>query len=122
VQLRVLVVDDNVDTADALAYLVRAYGHSTQLAYDGEQALRVAQDFCPHVILLDIGLPVLDGYEVAKLVRQQLPETEIVAISGVLDRDLSLEAGMSDHFVKPVDFDAVLDLLLKVQRKLAGIP
>jgi DNA-binding response OmpR family regulator len=118
--LRVLVVDDNTDTAEALAYLVRAYGHVTRLAYNGEEALSVAQEFLPDVMLLDIGLPLLDGYAVAKMIRRRSPETEIIAITGVHDRELSLQAGMSDHFQKPIDFEAIVGVLSRVQSRLAN--
>jgi signal transduction histidine kinase/DNA-binding response OmpR family regulator len=109
---RVLVVDDNTSAADGLAVLLRLSGHEVQLAHDGETALEAAGTFRPDVILLDIGLPGVDGYEVARRLRAQPASREVmlVAISGYgQDDDLerSRQAGFDHHFIKPVDFSTL---------------
>lgn len=115
--LRVLVVDDNVDTAESMTMLVEMLGHTVKTEHDGNSALRAAFDFRPDVVLLDIGLPGLNGYEVASRIRQQpsLNNTVIVAITGYgheSDRQLALQAGIDHHLVKPVDFERVRRILL----------
>ena len=82
--LRVLVVDDNVDAAETLAMLLKASGHEVRTAHNGPTALEAALDYRPNVVLLDIGLPGLDGYEVAKRIRQQpvLHDIVLVAMTG----------------------------------------
>lgn len=105
-QLRILVVDDNVDIADSLAMLLRAAKHMVRIAYDGSAAINVAMDFQPDVIFLDIGLPHVDGNEVAKYVRREpiLRKTTLVALTGygqVADRERSMAAGFDHHLTKP---------------------
>ena len=105
---RVLVVDDNVDLAQTLSEIVLRWGHETQLAHDGLKALEVAEQFKPNVVLLDLGLPGLDGYEVARRLRQLeiTRRARIVSVSGFglqADRERSKAAGFDEHFVKPVD-------------------
>jgi PAS domain S-box-containing protein len=105
---RVLVVDDNSDAASALEALLRSLGHETRVAYDGLQALRLAREFLPDVVLLDIGMPGLDGYEVARRLRalKSQSKVKIVAVTGwgqEADRQRSKEAGFDVHLVKPVD-------------------
>jgi PAS domain S-box-containing protein len=113
---RVLIVDDNVDAADSLGMLLREWGCDVQLANDGQSAIRAARLRSPDVVLLDIGLPGMDGFEVARRLRRA-PELEnvlIIAVTGYgseLDRQRSLEAGFDHHLAKPVDFDALRDLL-----------
>ncbi len=123
--LRVLVVDDNVDTAATLAMLVRESGHDVRIAYDGSSVLEAALDFRPDVILLDIGLPGLNGYEVGKQIRQQpaLQNTVLVALTGYgqeNDRQSSQEAGFDHHLVKPGDFGKVLQILTTVSESPAA--
>ena len=113
---RVLVVDDNVDQADTTAVLLRVSGHDVRVAYSGPAALEVAVEYRPDLALLDIGLPGMDGYEVARWLRQQpsLQHTVLVAVTGYgqeSDREQSREAGFAHHLVKPVrpeDLQAVL--------------
>jgi PAS domain S-box-containing protein len=105
---RVLVVDDNVDAARSLSMLLQAFGHEVCTAHDGQAALETAASFHPQVVLLDIGLPKLDGYEVARRLRCQpgLEKALLVALTGYGqegDRRRSEEAGMDWHLVKPVD-------------------
>jgi len=113
---RILVVDDNVDSADSLAMLLRLHGHDAQVVHDGLDAVEVALRTLPEVVLLDIGLPRLNGYEVARRIRlsPQGRQTRLVAITGwgqAEDRKLSSAAGFDEHFVKPVDYERLLALL-----------
>jgi CheY-like chemotaxis protein/two-component sensor histidine kinase len=110
--LRVLVVDDNLDAAEMLAEWLSAVGHSVRVAADGPTALEIAADFKPDVALLDIGLPVMDGYEVARRLREQpgCAKMRLIALTGYgqeSDHDRSRRAGFEDHLVKPVDLDAI---------------
>lgn len=105
---RVLVVDDNVDAATALGMLLESLGHDTRIANGGLQALEIAAEFHPDIVLLDIGMPGLDGYEVAKRLRALDPRhtVRIIAVTGWgqdTDREKSQEAGFDLHLVKPVD-------------------
>lgn len=108
---RVLVVDDNVDAADMLAEAIRALGHDVRLAHDGPSAINVAESFAPEVVFLDIGLPGMDGYEVAlRLRRPPLAPMTLVALTGYgrdADKLRAREAGFDRHLVKPVDIDVV---------------
>jgi PAS domain S-box-containing protein len=120
--LRVLVVDDSVDTAQTLATLLKMSGHDIRTAHTGPTALEVAIDFRPNVVLLDIGLPGLNGYEVAKRLRQQpvLHGIVLVAMTGYgqeTDRQRSQEARFDHHLVKPADFGKVQEILATVAEK-----
>jgi len=113
---RVLVVDDNTDTANGMARLLRFSGHEVRVAQNGEAALHVARDYRPEVMLLDIGLPGMDGYELASALRQEewSKESVLIAVSGYGEekaRDRSKEAGFQHHLVKPVNFDTILALI-----------
>ena len=117
--LRVLVVDDNVDTVTTLALLVTESGHDVRTAYDGSTVLEAALDYRPNVVLLDIGLPGLNGFEVAKQLRQQpaLQNAVLVAMTGYggeSDLQRSFAAGFDHHLVKPGDFGKVLQILATV--------
>ncbi|MFM0554701.1 ATP-binding protein [Paraburkholderia sediminicola] len=106
-QRRILLVDDNADAADALAELLRSYGHSVRTAYDPVAALAEAHVFRPDVSVLDIGLPVMDGYELARRLRAELDSSPcvLVALTGYgqkADHERSYEAGFDHHFVKPL--------------------
>jgi CheY-like chemotaxis protein len=120
--LRVLVVDDNVDTVTTLAALVKESGHDARTAYDGPAVLEAALDYRPNVVLLDVGLPGLNGFEVAKRLRQQpaLQDAVLVAMTGYgreSDRQRSREAGFDHHLVKPGDFGKVLEILATASEK-----
>jgi CheY-like chemotaxis protein len=107
-----------------LALLVNECGHDARTAYDGSSVLEAALDYRPHVVLLDIGLPGLNGFEVAKQLRQQpaLQNVVLVAMTGYGregDRQRSQEAGFDHHLVKPGDFGKVLQILASVSELLA---
>ena len=113
---RVLVVDDNVDAATTLEVLLRSLGHDTRVAHDGVRALEIAREFRPEVVLLDIGMPGMDGYEVARRLRgmNHGQTFRIVAITGWgqdTDRTRSREAGFDMHLVKPVDLGVLARVL-----------
>jgi PAS domain S-box-containing protein len=113
-QRRVLVVDDNHDAADTLTLWLDVHGHTTRTVYGAEAALEVVAGFAPDVVLLDLGLPGMDGFEVARRIRRQHPSIRLVALSGygqARDRERSAAAGFDAHAVKPVDMDE-LDRLL----------
>ncbi len=116
---RILVVDDNEDSANVLGrMLTRLYGQEVEVAHDGPSALILAKEFRPEVILLDIGLPGMDGYEVASRFRV-MPGFETVTLMALTgwgqegDRQRSHKAGFDQHLVKPVDPEAILELLTK---------
>ena len=114
-RIRILIVDDNVDAAESLGMILRAAGQDVWLAHDGENALAVAMAHPPQVVLLDIGLPLLDGYEVAKRLRRQtgLADVVIVAITGY-DRDMTSSASFDYHLLKPVDLIAMRNIIATV--------
>jgi signal transduction histidine kinase len=114
--LRILVVDDERISAASLGKLLRVKGHEIRTAYDGFEAVRVADEFRPDVVLLDIGLPKMNGYEVARRMRQQPwgRGVVLIALTGwgqEADRQRSKDAGFDHHLVKPVDLSALLQLL-----------
>ena len=115
-KLRILLADDNVDFVSSLAILLEAGGHEVAVTHDGVQALEIAPRFSPDLCFLDIGLPRLHGYDLARRLRA-LPETRVsflVAISGwgqPEDKQRSREAGFDHHLAKPVDFEQIRDLL-----------
>jgi CheY-like chemotaxis protein len=105
---RVLVVDDNVDAADSIGKILAAFGHQVRCEYDGPCALAAARDYRPEVVLLDIGLPGMDGYEVARKLREidELKGVLIIAVTGYgqeEDRRRSRASGFNEHLTKPVD-------------------
>src|SRR5690606_29101423 len=113
---RILVVDDNQDAADSLAQLLSLRGHDVHTAYDGHAAIAAAAELEPDAVLLDIGLPGLDGHEVARQIRERRPEPRplLVALTGwgqETDRRDSAAAGFDHHLVKPVDLGVVEELL-----------
>ena len=113
---RVLVVDDNTDSAESLSLLLELMGHTVRTAHDGEQALAEAEAFRPELVLMDIGMPRMDGYEAARRLRELAWGTEVVlvALTGWgqdEDKRRSEEAGFDHHLIKPVD-PAALEALL----------
>ncbi|HEY5935263.1 MAG TPA: ATP-binding protein, partial [Kofleriaceae bacterium] len=111
---RVLVVDDNEDAANLLGEIARMRGHDVVIAHNAQTALEAIGTFQPQVAVLDIGLPVMDGYELATHVRSRFPDCRLIALTGYgqdKDRDRSLSAGFTAHLVKPVKVDTLLALL-----------
>jgi signal transduction histidine kinase len=112
---RVLIVDDNVDSAVTLSWLLADHGYSAHVAHDGMRALQVAQDLRPDILVLDIGLPGIDGHELARRLRAQgFSSALMVAISGYAresDIEASLASGFNVHFAKPVDLDKLMATL-----------
>ena len=113
---RILVVDDNRDAATTLTKLLRRRKHEVETVFDGEEAVRKAGEFDPEVVLLDIGLPKINGYEAAEQIRRQSPREDLVliALTGwgqAEDRRRASEAGFTHHLVKPVMFEELLSLL-----------
>ena len=116
---RILVVDDNEDSAASLAMLLELNGHQVETAYDGLEAVEAAAAFCPDVVLLDIGLPKLNGFEAARRIREQQGDRDLVlvALTGLgqdEDRRRSEEAGFDSHMVKPVDYAILTQLLAEL--------
>jgi CheY-like chemotaxis protein len=131
----ILIVDDNKDAAEWLATLLNLNGHETHVAHAGITAIETAQRVRPDAVLLDIGLPGLDGYEVCRRIRQQPwgKGLALIALTGwgqEEDRRKSKEAGFDTHLVKPVDEDVLTDLLAALpsrgdpgsERATAGLP
>jgi signal transduction histidine kinase/ActR/RegA family two-component response regulator len=120
---RILVVDDNRDTASSCARLLKSMNHEVQTAYDGLAALETARAFRPSVIFLDIGLPGMNGFEVARTLRGEGFASEvIVAVSGYgqpEDRERSRQAGFDDHLVKPVHQDSLVSVLQRYAERQA---
>ncbi len=119
---RILVVDDNVDAADMLGELLGIDGHNVVVAYSGAQALARAAEFLPAFVFLDIGLPDMNGYQVATKMRQMpaLENTVLIALTGYgqpRDRDLAMNAGFDEHIVKPIDFAKVTSLNLHTRTR-----
>jgi CheY-like chemotaxis protein len=115
-KLRVLVVDDNQDIVESLAMLLKISGHEVATARDGLQAIELAERFRPNVVLLDIGMPGLDGHDTCRMFRRQAwgKDIKIFALSGLgSEQDLlkSQQAGFTDHLIKPVDPDELIRLL-----------
>jgi CheY-like chemotaxis protein len=105
---RVLIVDDNQDATEMMSALLEGYGHQTRVAYDGPHALELAHEFEPHIVFLDIGLPELDGFQVARRMRKipACAEIPIIALTGYAlesDRQRALQSGFSAHLAKPAD-------------------
>jgi DNA-binding response OmpR family regulator len=123
--LRILVVEDNQDAAQGLALLLRKQGHSVEAVNWGHSAVETAALFRPDVALIDIGLPDISGYEVAKEIRQQLGDTVVLiamtAWDWAADRKRAREAGFDEHLRKPVNFTTLAqrlsDLDAKIPRK-----
>jgi PAS domain S-box-containing protein len=118
--LRILVVDDNRDGADSLAMMLKIMGNETRTAYDGEEAFMAAVAFRPDVMLLDIGLPKLNGYEVCRRIREHSGGKEIVIIAQTgwgqdEDRQRTHDAGFDYHMVKPVDPRSLMKRLAELQ-------
>ncbi|MCO6430289.1 MAG: PAS domain S-box protein [Deltaproteobacteria bacterium] len=121
--LRILVADDNLDSADSLAMRLRLMGHEVRVAYDGQQAIDLAAAYHPDLLLLDIGMPKLNGYDAARLLRKQ-PWGRLVVLAALTgwgqetDRIKSRDAGFDFHLVKPVEPAALEKLLATLPEKI----
>ena len=123
--LRILLVEDNDDVSEAMEQILAMDGHTVSVAHTGAQALETVRIFRPNVVLLDIGLPDMDGYQVARRIRDQrdqneLPHLAIVALSGYGNERQRLqarEAGCDDHLVKPVNLETLHSVLARVANK-----
>jgi CheY-like chemotaxis protein len=124
--LRILIVDDNEDLANGLGiYLSAKSGHDVHIAHTGERGIEAACDFRPDVVLLDIGLPDIDGYEVARRMRAEglLDDVPLIGISGfstAADKRRAVSAGFDRYFVKPIAFDELNDVLAQPLAAEAG--
>jgi signal transduction histidine kinase len=117
--LKVLIVDDNADVAQTMAWMLEAIGHDYRLVHDGRDALATAREYSPDVVLLDIGLPGMDGYEVCRAFREDelFKQTPIIAQSGrgqTKDKALAFEAGFNHHLTKPVPLDDLEKILANI--------
>lgn len=115
---RVLVIEDNPDAADSMRELFAYEGHDARVAYDGASGIAVAREFHPEIVFCDIGLPGMDGYEVARNLRAdpQMADTYLVALSGYArpeDRKRSAEAGFDCHLAKPPSEEALERVLAR---------
>lgn len=122
--MKVLVCDDNVDGADALAVLLRAHGHDVKAFYSGGTCLHEAMEWKPAIAFLDIGLPDITGYGVARKLRAKFgAEILLVAVTGydsTEDRTVSAEAGFDMHLAKPVQFDRLVSIADTGSRSFGG--
>ncbi len=111
---RILVVDDNADAKELLEILLSGAGHKVRTASDGKTGIETLKTFQPDICLLDIGLPDMDGYELARILREMMPEVTLIALTGwgqPEDRRRSTDAGFNHHLVKPVDFETLKTLV-----------
>jgi CheY-like chemotaxis protein len=113
---RVLIVDDNRDGAEALAELLGLWKYDTRVAFDGGSALALAADYRPDAVILDIGMPGMDGYETARRLREDssLRSARLIALTGYgrsEDRERARSAGFDVHLTKPLDPQAIHDIL-----------
>jgi CheY-like chemotaxis protein len=120
VSRRVLVVDDNADSAESLALLLRVEGHLVETAHDGNTAIELAERFQPDAILLDLGMPGMNGYEVCEYIRQRPWGHSILMVAQTgwgqaQDRARTLDAGFDTHLTKPIDPEAVQEMLLTLK-------
>jgi CheY-like chemotaxis protein len=117
---RILVADDNVDAADSLAMILTALGHEVHVAYDGAAALDAANTLHPEVVLLDIGMPTMNGYDVASRIREQpwAGQACLIALTGWGqddDKDRARSAGFDHHLVKPLELDRIQQILAELK-------
>jgi PAS domain S-box-containing protein len=123
--VRALIVDDNIDAADTLSLLLQLGGHTTCLVHDGQEAIKAAAEFKPDIVLLDLGLPGMDGFEVARAIRR-LPELGYLALVAITgwgspeDRARTKQAGFDEHLTKPVDISMIESLLNKLPRRYSS--
>jgi CheY-like chemotaxis protein len=120
--LRVLVVDDNTDAADTLSMVIQQMGAEVRTVYDGATALRMCESFLPQLVMLDIGMPHMNGYDVARAIRMlKCGKPMIAAVTGwgqEADRARAREAGIDRHFTKPISEVALHELVTEVASRL----
>jgi CheY-like chemotaxis protein len=119
-RLRVLVVDDNRDAAESMQMLLQIAGHEAIVAPDGHAALRLGAEFAPDVVVLDIGMPGMDGYETCRVLRKEPWGRRVIAVALTgwgqdTDRRASKEAGFDGHLVKPAGPDELMTLLVSLR-------
>ena len=122
-RLKMLVVDDNRDAAESLSMLLELKGHEVRVAYDGEDALQLAEDFRPHMVLLDLGMPKMNGYEACRRIRDHVwgAQMTLVAVTGwgqEDDRRKSTAAGFDRHLVKPVNPETLEELSMYLHSRV----
>src|SRR5262245_30122121 len=115
-RVRVLVVDDSHDSADSLAALLCQWGYEAEVAYDGESALAQAREHQPQCMLLDIGMPGMSGYHLARQIREEpeLAEAKLIAITAYRDEPTARRAGFDYHIVKPANPKKLAELLQRI--------
>jgi two-component system OmpR family response regulator len=123
---RVLLVDDNADSTEPLSLLLQSKGHETRVAVDGMAAISVADNFRPHCVVLDLGLPGMDGYEVARRLRERPygSQLTLVALTGWAGKEVRVkaaEAGFDYHLVKPVNWEE-LEHIVTAQGAQSRLP
>jgi CheY-like chemotaxis protein len=128
-RLRVLMVDDVIDAADTVALLLKRWGYDVAVCYDGAKAVEAARTYQPHVALLDIAMPRMDGFQVARRLRAlpELRQTILVAVTGYADaasRHRGERAGFDHYFAKPMEPSQLQELLVRVadQQRLVRVP
>jgi two-component system CheB/CheR fusion protein len=124
-RLNILIVEDNLDGANSLAWLLRRYGYEVEIAQDGPAALKMAEAHAPDVVLLDIGLPGMSGFEVARQLNEHSPEKKaiLIVMSGFgsdEDRHRSAEVGIDLHLVKPVEPTLLRGILERCHTAING--
>ncbi len=125
-RLKILVADDNGDAAESLSMLLELKGHEVRIAYDGQSALRLAEDFGPHMVLLDLGMPKMNGYEACRRIREHSwgAQMTLIAVTGwgqEDDRRKSTAAGFDGHLVKPVDPESLEEVAMHCIRVSDGL-
>ena len=120
---KIMVVDDLRDSADSLALLFDALGHTTMTSYDGQQAVDAARQFAPDIVFLDINMPVLDGYGAARAMRRTLADAKpvlvaLTAISGPDAKRRADEAGFDFYVTKPADFNVLITIIDDLSRRI----
>jgi len=116
-RLSILVVDDDAASAEGTALLLKGWRHHVQVAYDGEQAIRLYEAQKPDLVLLDIAMPGMNGYEVARRLSRRKHHAHLVAVTGLgepKDRQRALASGFDEHFVKPIDPSDLRGILARV--------
>jgi len=124
--LRILIVDDSEASAQTLGWMVEIFGYDIKLAHNGQDALALAKSFKPHVVLLDIGLPGMNGYEVCQRLRNdpEIKNLVIIAQTGWGEdqhKTMSQEAGFDYYMVKPIEMEKLRQLLLSLEPTVAGM-